>query len=595
MTIKPYIILIILAITMILFIWGRWRYDIVALIALMISVAVGAVPFNQAYTGLSNPAVITVACVMVISHAITRSGILNQLVRKITLVTQYPVLHIGVLSLITAFLSAFMNNVGALALMMPIAIQTAIKSKRSPAMVLMPLALASALGGLVTMIGTPPNLLVSAYRQEYLGQPFAMFDYSHVGLPVAIIGIVFITFIGWRLLPKKRREAPARVDDIFPVQEYITEIKVPTDSPLANSTVGELEKLTKGDVLVLGVIRGKQKKLVIKPNQTLEANDVLIVETSPDNLQKLLELGKLELVGDKKITTEKLRTEEVAIMEAVVPQASRIEGRSSQSIRLRSRFNINLLAISRAGKAFKKRLRHVRFKAGDVVLLQGPVESLQTNAVSLGLLPLLGRNLEVGRRPRAIFPLLIFITAIVLAATQLLPVQIAFGGAVLFMVLFNVLPVRALYENIDWSIIILLAAMIPIGGALQSTGGTALISHYFMSISGQVSPTFILVLLMILTMTLSDFMNNAATTVVMAPIAVSIAQALKVNIDPFLMAVAIGASCSFLTPVGHQNNTLVMGPGGYKFWDYIRMGLPLEIIILIIGIPLLLWAWPITH
>jgi len=554
-------------------------------------VIVGAVPFEHIYSGLSNNAVITVACVMVISQAITRSGVLNPLVRKINNVSEYPVLHIGALTLVTAILSAFMNNVGALALMMPVAIQSAIKANRSPSLVLMPIALGSALGGLTTMIGTPPNMLISAYRQEVTGHPYALFDYSYVGLPVAIVGIFFLAVLLWRFIPGKRK-APKQAEDMFQVQDYITEVKISENSPIINQAVSEFEKSTKVDFVILGLIRNKKKRLDIRPDQILEEKDILIIEASTDDLQELLDTAKLELVGDRKISSDVLKSHDVSFIEAVVPQGSRIEGRSSITMRLRSRHHINLLAISREGKAFKKRLNHVNLHAGDIVLLQGPTDGLNENVANLGFLPLVEREIQVGSRKRAYLPILIFILAIVAAATGLIPVQAAFGGAVLSMVLLNVIPIRKLYESVDWSIVILLAAMIPIGGALQSTGGTRVIAQYFIAISGHLSPTFILGLLLLLTMTLSDFMNNAATTVVMAPIAVSIAQALQVNIDPFLMTVALGASCSFLTPIGHQNNTLVMGPGGYQFLDYIRLGLPLEIIVIAVGLPAILWAWP---
>lgn len=588
----PYTILIVLLITMVLFIWGRWRYDVVAAIALMLSVAVGAVPFPKVYTGFSNPAVITVACVMIISQAITRSGSVGFLVRKITYLTKSPVLHIGTLSLITAVLSAFMNNVGALTLMMPVAIQTAIKSKRSPALVLMPIALASAMGGLTTLIGTPPNLLVSAYRQKLTGQPFSMFDFSHVGLFVAIAGILFIAIIGWRLIPKMRK-TPKQTEDIFQVQDYIAEVKVPETSAIVGKTVGELKKLIQADFDVVGLIRNKKKKFALATTATLAGGDILIVQSSPKELQTLLEAGKLELVGGERISSDILRSEDVGLIEAVIPPGSRIENRSSHSIRLRARHRINLLAIAREGKPFKGRLQEVDLHAGDVVLLQGPVDILQENAASLGFLPLVERGLDVGMKRKAFLPLLIFICSIALAATQLVPVQVAFGGAVLLMILFRTIPTRLIYEGIDWPVIVLLGAMIPIGAALQTTGGTALIAHVFMMSMKHFSPIFIIGLLLLVTMTLSDFMNNAATTVVMAPIAASIAQGMQANVNPFLMAVAIGASCSFLTPVGHQNNTLVMGPGGYKFMDYIRVGLPLEIIVLAVALPLLLWAWPL--
>lgn len=587
----PYTILIVLFITMVLFIWGYWRYDIVAIIALMISVLIGAVPFSHVYIGFSNPAVITVACVMIISQAITRSGAISFLVNKITYISKNPVLHIGSLTLISAVLSAFMNNVGALALMMPVAIQTAIKGKRSPSLVLMPIALGSAMGGLTTLIGTPPNLLISFFRQETVGQPFSMFDYSHVGFFVAVVGVLFIAFVGWRLLPK--RKSFKQAEDMFQLQDYLAEIKVPKKSPVEGKTIRELEKLTKGDITITGIIRKNKKKFIIPPTYVLKAEDILIIESSPENLQELLQAGKLEIVGSEKAASDILRSDDIALIEAVVPPGSRIENRSSQSIRLRARYRINLLALAREGSSLKKRLHEVTLRAGDVVLLQGPADILQENVTTLGFLPLVERKLDVGMKRRAFLPLLIFASAVAIAAAQIAPVQVTFGCAVLAMVLFRAIPTRFLYESIDWPVIVLLGAMIPIGEALQTTGATALIAHVIITLTAHFTPLIILGLLFIVTMTLSDFMNNAATAVVMAPIAASIAQAMHASIDPFLMAVAVSASCSFLTPVGHQNNTLVMGPGGYKFIDYIRIGLPLEIIVLIISLPLILWAWPL--
>lgn len=591
MTFHPYSILVILFIAMVLFIWGRWRYDIVALLALTISVAVGAVPFEHIFSGLSNTAVITVACVMVISEAITRSGALNQLIRRTQKLANKPILHVTSLSAIAALLSAFMNNVGALALMMPIAIQTSIKVKRSPSLVLMPVALASSLGGLTTLIGTPPNLLISNFRQQYTGHSFTFFDFSYVGLPVAIVGVIFISVLLWRFIPRNRK-SPSQVEELFNIQDYITEVQVPENSPLIGKSIAEFEKNVSPDVAILALIRNKKKRLLIDPSELLLSKDILLIEASTEKLQELLDQEKLELVADQPIATEMLKSKEITLAEAVVPQGSRIEGRSSLSMRLRSIHHINLLAISRQGKPFKQRLSQVSLRPGDVVLLQGPTEGFNEKIANLGFLPLVERGLQMGPR-RRFLPLFIFIIAIILTAARLLPVQVAFGGAVLFMVLFKLIPMRRLYESIDWSIIILLAAMIPIGTALQTTGGSALIVKTFLAESGQLSPIYILALLLIVTMTLSDFMNNAATAVVMAPIAVSIAQALGVNIDPFLMTVALGASCSFLTPVGHQNNTLVMGPGGYKFFDYFRLGLPLEIIVLVLGLPLILWTWPL--
>lgn len=591
MSLEPYTILIILVITMALFIWGKWRYDIVALIALMVSVAVGAVPFASIYSGLSNSAVITVACVMIISYAIARSGALNKIIRKTQALSSTPTLQIGALSLATAFLSAFMNNVGALGLMMPVAIQSALKARRSPSLVLMPVALASALGGLTTLIGTPPNLLISNYRQQYTGHAYSVFDFSYVGIPTAIIGVILIAILLWRFIPGNRK-GPARIEDAFEVQDYITEVRIPEGSPAVEKTVREFEREAPADVTILGFIRGDKKKLVVDPDHKLLEKDILIIEATTDKLQELIDTFKLELEENKKFSSDILKTEDVSVVEAVVPPNSRVEGRSSRGMRLRSRQKMNLLAISREGKTFKERINQVKLRSGDVVLLQGVSEGINEKIAGIGFLPLVERGLQVTGKRRYL-PIIIFGIAILLSIFSVLPVQVSFGAAVVFLLLFNLIPISKLYESIDWSVIILLAAMIPIGSALQSTGGTALIVHHFIAISGKLPPPYILGLLLILTMTLSDFMNNAATTVVMAPIAASIAQTLNLNVDPFLMTVALGASCSFLTPVGHQNNTLVMGPGGYKFSDYIRLGLPLEVVIILVGIPLILWAWPV--
>lgn len=587
----PYTILIILAIAMVFFIWGRFRYDVVALIALMLGVATRSVDYHHVYDGLSNPAVITVACVMIISHAITESGILTIFVNKISRITYYRTIHVGLLTFVTGFFSAFMNNVGALALMMPITLQSAIKTKRSPSILLMPIALGSALGGLVTLIGTPPNLLISSYREKMSGHPFSMFAYAHVGLGVAVVGIIFISFIGWRLLPTRKKSQVS--EDMFQVKDYITELIVPPKSPLIDATINDFESMIDNDYIVLGIVRSNRKRLVVRSRQTIKEKDILIVEADSECLEQIINKTGLTLAGNSEVSTETLKGDDISVVEAVVPSACAAEGRSSKSLKLRARFSTNLLAIARQGKPFKERLSQVSLRAGDVVLLQGYTAGLQEAIFRFGLLPLSERNIKFTKNRFFFLPLLIFIGAITAAALHILPVQISFGGAVILMLVTNIVPPRKVYGMIEWPIIVLLAAMIPLGEALHNTGGTELITQYFMHIGTHFSPVVVLGVLMLVTMTLSDFMNNAATTVVMAPIGYGIAQALQLNSDTFLMAIAISASCSFLTPVGHQNNTLVMGPGGYRFTDYIRIGLPLEIIVLASSLPLLLHYWPL--
>ncbi len=584
------IVVIVLAITVIFFIWGFWRYDTVALISLVTLVFLGQIPASEAFIGLSNPAVITVAAVMIITKAINQSGLVEQVVSHIAPLTKNTILHIGLLTVITAVLSAFMNNIGALALMMPIAISSAVNAKLSPSTVLMPLSFASVLGGLCTSIGTPPNLLISSYKEEITGKAFSMFDFSPVGVTVAVICIAFIALVGWRLIPI-RQKATSDSQEKYPIQDYITEIKIPESSSVVGLNRYKLEHLIQGDFTLLGIIRQRKKRLSVPHDEILQAKDILIIEASHDDLHNLLEAGQLELVGGEIISPESLRGDDIATNEAVVPPGSRIEGRSWQRMRIRSRLQINLLAIARAGRAFRNRLNHVNLNAGDVVLLQGRAETIQENIINLGLVPLAERTINVGFRRRMLVPILAFVVAILIAGFNITSVAVAFTAAVLFLVVFNVMPMRRVYQGVDYSIIILLAAMIPIGGALQSSGATKIISDGILHFAGTGSPTLIVALILIITMTLSDIMNNAATAVVMAPIASSMAQSMHLSVDPFLMAVAVGASCSFLTPISHQNNTLVMGPGGYKFYDYLRLGLPIELIVLVVAIPMISWYW----
>ena len=592
-------ILLILLFTMALFISGKLRYDIVALVALMISVATGVVDPEHVYLGLSNPAVITVACVMIISQAINESGALSGVNQLLSRCIGYSTLHIGALTIISAILSAFMNNVGALALMMPIALQTARETKRSPSILLMPIALGSALGGLSTMIGTPPNLLIADFYFNHYHKHFSMFDFSYAGVLTAVVGIVFISLIGWRLLPKRKKQVDA--EDLFEIEDYITELKVTDDSTAISKSIAEFEHQLSDDYSIVGIIRNARKRLVVRSTQVIQENDILIIEASSKVLTKLIRSFKLELIAEQKISKEHLKQKDITLVECVIPQGSSIADRSSQSLRLRSRFRTNLLAISRQGSPFKERLNHVKLKGGDVILLQGSHESIQEIISRFSLLPLVERKIKVGKSKHPYLSLLIFIAAIIPAALQLQPVEVCFGGAVLAMLLLNIVPARRIYNLIDWPIIILLAAMIPVGQSLQNNG-SAEIAHFFTQNLQPFLVTFlspfsakvtILVTLILITMTLSDFMNNAATAIVMAPIAASIADSLSCNPETFLMGVAIGASCSFLTPLGHQNNTLVMGPGGYKFSDYLRMGLPLEILVLLVSTPLLIHFFPL--
>ena len=585
-------LLLILCFTLVLFVWGKWRYDVVAFVALALSTVFGFIPYRDVFSGFSNPAVITVACVMLLSDAISRSGILDIVIRALKPLTKHTTLHVGVLCVLSAFLSAFMNNVGALAIVLPIALETSRLAKRSPSVILMPIAFASAMGGLLTVIGTPPNILISAYRQTLTGQPYHIFDFSSVGGPLVIAALLFIIFVGWRLVPERLKASDKDADD-YSIEDYLVEVKIIKDSIYHGMELSTFEASCDNNIFVTGLIRKKRKQLILHDDDILMAGDILIVEADPKELEQLLKKGGVELVTTEQLKLKDIQSNKVALFEAVIPPGSQLEGRTISGLRLRYRFHLHCLALSRQGKMVNKRLRNEHLKAGDVLLLQGDNDTARDNIVSVGLLPLAERNIQIGNSISIWLPITIFILSILAAATGLFPIQVSFMLAVLVLVLTNNLPLKTIYQSIEWPIIMLLGAMIPVGIAMQSSGGTKLITDGILMLAPHVKPVWILAGVLVITMTLSDLMNNAATAVVMAPIAASIATSLHVHVDPFLMAVAIGASCSFLTPIGHQNNTLVMGPGGYKFIDYMRLGLPVEIIIICVSMPLLMMAWPL--
>lgn len=572
------------------FISNRYRYDVVAVTGLIFLVVVGVIEPQKAFLGFASPAVITVFCIMILTFAINESGVTDWIVHKVVPEGTISYYYIFVICSTTAFLSAFMNNIGALALMMPVAISSCRKSKQSPSIVLMPLAFASVIGGMTTGIGTPPNLLISSYRAKAVGHPFQMFDFSPVGLSVAVCIIFFISLLGWKFLPKER-EAKGE-DGAFDIEDYITEVSIQKDSEAVGLTVKELEEKANVDFTILGIIRGKQKRLAVIPTEVLAAKDILIIEASSDELKSVLKVKGLELVSYDESAKELLKGKDVILLEAVVPQGGRMEGRSWQKARLKSRYKMNLIAIAREGKPFRNRLNHVNLQAGDVLLIQGETDNIYDTLQQFGMLPLNERNLSIGMNTSAFLPIAIFLIAIVLAAFQILPIQITFAAAIIACIYFGLLPVHRMYHLVDWSVVMLLGAMIPIGQALQTTGATQLLSEHLYHYLGDKPSIVAIALLQVITMSLSDIMNNAATAVIMAPIAVSVANQMNLSADPFLMSVAIGASCSFLTPVSHQNNTLVMGPGGYKFSDYMRLGLPVEILVLLVSVPMIMKFWP---
>ena len=584
----------ILFIALILFAWGRWRYDLVAMFCLIVSVLLGVVPEAEAFNGFGHPAVVTVAAVLIISQGLQNAGVVGLISEQIKRFKLGPLGLLATLTVVVTILSAFMNNVGALALMLPITMVAAKEYDIPPARLLMPLAFGSILGGLTTLIGTPPNIIIAAYRAEVMGEKYSMFDFSHVGIPVAIVGVLFIVFIGWRLIPKGRMTKNASLN-LFEIQSYLTEIQVKEGCTHIGQSLKDLPMFKGADrIEILGVATPSSYARNVNLTYKVKVDDILIIRADPTELQPFLGKSGLELLNSATHIFEEPDHHTTMLMEGVITQGSPLADRDIRYLRRLSGRSVALVGLAREGAVVVRRLRRQIFKVGDVLLLQGHEETIDEQFTQLGLLPLANRPLELDRSRKVVMATSVFIGAIILAMTNIVSLPISFILAVMVYVLTGIIRVREIYEQIDWAVIILLAAMIPVGHALETTQTTEWLANSMLGLIGTNSPVLVLTLIMIITMLLSSVVNNAATALVMAPIAVATAQTMNVNIDAYLMAVAIGASCAFLTPVGHQSNTLVMGPGGYQFGDYWRMGLPLEILIVAISVPLILWIWPLT-
>ncbi len=570
-------------------IWGRWRYDLVAFVALLIALLTGVVPKELAFSGFGHPATVIIALVLIVSRGLSNSGAIELVARYVVDSSRKLSTHITIMSGLAASLSALMNNVAALALLMPVDMQAAKKAGRSPSLSLMPLSFASILGGMITLIGTPPNIVIAEFRGQALGEPYKMFDFAPVGLACAIVGVAYVALIGWRLLPSERKSTDAG-KELFDLADYIAEVRVPEGSSAIGKLVRDLDDAAaRSDIEIVGLVRRGRRKPGLARSIEVKAGDVLVVEASPDSLEEALGNLDLEYVGKGE---GQLDSDDLLLTEVVVQESSRLAGRSAMSLRLLYRYRVAVVGVSRRGQRFRDNVRKLVLQPGDVLLLLGADDRLSDTTGRLGLLPLADRGQRVIQRDKAWWAVGIFASAIVIASFGFVYLPIALGCATALYVLLNIVPIRDVYTSIEWPVIVLLGSMIPIGGALQSTGGTALIAGGIVDLSAGYSPVVVLTLLVVVTMTLSDVMNNTATAVIAAPIAVEIAERLNVNPDPFLMGVAVAASCAFLTPIGHKNNTLIMGPGGYRFGDYWRMGLPLEILIIVVSVPAIVFFWP---
>lgn len=591
MTLEQGTVYLVVALILVLPMLKVWRYDLVALLGLLLLTVVGIVPAEQAFAGYGHPAVITVAAVLVCSRGLENSGVVDVIARWLSSVGERLSVQLAALCGLAALASAFMNNVGGLAIFMPVAIRMAQKAERSPAVFLMPLAFSAHFGGMMTLIGTPPNIIIGTLREQYVGQPLGMFDFAPVGLSIAFFCITFMALVGWRLIPD--REGGASTKSLFTIGEYFSEVQVPIDSRLAGGPVRELEEVTDADVLIVGIVRGDEHLPTPSGLELIHAEDILLVRADAKNLRLFLHEARLELAESKPIPADALESRDVGILEAVVRPDSILVGKTARELHLRQRFSVNLLAVSRRGAWFRRPVGTIDLRAGDVMLLQLRRTVIAETLESLGVLPLALRGIKLEQPRQVLLSTGIFGTMIAAAAAGLLPVQVTMTLAACAMLVAGLLTLHEAYESIDWPIVILLGAMIPLGLAMENTGGAQLIADQVLRLSRGLPAAGTLVVILVTTMFLSDLVNNAAAVILMAPIAIGVAQGLGVSIDPFLIAVAIAGSCAFLTPIGHQSNVMVLEPGGYEFGDYWRLGLPLEVIITLVAVPLLLILWPL--
>ena len=590
MTLHQGLAFALIGVTLLLFVWGRWRYDLIALASVLTGVLIGVVPAANAFDGFKSDVVVIIAAALVVSAAFDRSGLVEVVLRPLLSRLKTEQTQVPALAAATALLSMASKNVGALAILMPAAQQVSRRTGTPVSRLLMPMSFAALLGGLVTLVGTSTNIIVSQVREQTLGKPFGMFDFAPVGLGLTALGLIFLSF-AYRILPKDR---PAQVPltEALASQSYATEAVIPEGWDAGTKRVSDIREASGGAAKVTGIVRDKDRRINPRANTVVKAGDVIQLEGEADALHKLIaDLNWTPHRADHPLEHSR---EEVRSVEAVVGADSLLTGRSVTRIDLQARFNVKLLAVARGGRRVSQRLRAAPIRAGDILMLRGVESDLSRAMSELGALPLADRAVQLGSRRPLILPAVILAAAMVCVALKLLPVAIAFMIAAVLMVATRAISMREAYASLDGSVLVLIAALTPVSEALQKSGGADLIAANLSLVLLHTPPLAVLGLMMLTAMACAPFMHNAPTVLVLAPVAIGVARHLHLGPDPLLMAVATGAACDFLTPVGHQCNTLVLGPGGYRFSDYTRLGAPLSVLVIIVGTLLISVFWPLT-
>ncbi|MCH8341178.1 MAG: SLC13 family permease [Chloroflexi bacterium] len=592
MTLDIALTLLIILGALILFATEKLRVDVVALLVLISVGVLGLIPAKELFSGFSNSAVITVWAVYMVSGGLFKTGVANAMgtaILKIAGNTESRL--IATIMLTVGVLSAFMNNVGATAMLLPAVVGISRVTKVAVSKLLIPLAFASLLGGAMTLIGTPANILATGILAERGLPTFGFFEFAPMGIVVLVTGVLYMVLIGRRLLPV--REGALGREEVYNIRDYVTEVRVSPESSLIGKTLLESRLGQDFDLTVLALQRENGKQPRLRRDIVIQIGDLLIVESSASDLMAARQSLGLTVEAEQKFDLGSLERGDVQLIEATLAPRSHIVGRSLRDVRFRDRYGFTALAISRQGEVITQRLRDVPLKFGDSLLLQGPprrVKQLQEGENFLVLEPI---ETEQFRRNKAPIAVAALVLAIGLAIFAGMAISLAMVIAAVIMILAGALRIEEAYESVDWRTVFLVAGMLPLGLAMELTGTARLLADVILEVFEPYGARAALAGIYLLAALITQPMSNAAAIVLIVPIALDTADGLDANYKTFTMAVVIGAATSFLSPVGHKANVLVFGPGGYKFTDYARVGAILTVLLLIVSMIFLPIFWPL--
>ena len=581
------LVLLIVLVAVVLFAWEILPVDLVALSVLAALLLLNIVTIQEGLSGFSNAATVTVACMFILSAGLQKTGALSALGRWLIRLGNNHTALLLVVMLVSGLVSAFINNTAAVAVFLPIVLTVCLKKNISPSLLLIPLSFASQFGGVCTLIGSSTNILINSISKDAGHGAFSMFEFSALGTIMMLAGILYFLFFGKLLLPTRRGK---NLTENYELGKYITELRVLEKSPLIDSTISQSKFGEKYDVTILEIIRDK-KMLWSSYDEKIKQGDILLVKGKVGDLIELKTVEKLEIEPEFKLQDESLETDDLRLVETLVAPRSRLIGHTLKELDFRYRYNMIVIALQRRAQVLREKLNQVRLEFGDALLLQGPLNSIRNLRRNDNFIVLEEVEEPATFSSKAPLAILIIIAVIFLATAGIMPILVSALLGCVFLTLSGCLSMEEAYSAIDWKVIFLLAGILPLGIALEKVGAAQLLAEHTLHFLGAYGPIAVLAAFYLLTAILTEFMSNNASAVLLAPIAISTAAAMGVDARPFLVAVCFAASTSFSTPVGYQTNTMIYSPGGYKFSDFIRVGVPLNIIFWIIAVIFIPMFW----